>query len=168
LNTGIMGVRFLFEVLTRHGCGELALALMHQDSYPSFGHLIQRGATTLWECWGEAMHDQTDGPRSLNHPMMGGFDNWFYNTLAGIQPDIEQPGFKHFFLKPHPIPGLDWVQAHHDCPHGRIVSNWQCADGRFEWEIVVPSGSTATVTLPNVHDVRTLASGTHRITDELK
>jgi alpha-L-rhamnosidase len=155
-------------VLTRHGCGELALALMHQDSYPSFGHLIQRGATTLWECWGEAMHDQTDGPRSLNHPMMGGFDNWFYNTLAGIQPDIEQPGFKHFFLKPHPIPGLDWVQAHHDCPHGRIVSNWQCADGRFEWEIVVPSGSTATVTLPNVHDVRTLASGTHRITDELK
>ncbi len=164
LNTGIMGVRYLFEVLTRHGHGELALAIMHKDSYPSFGNLIQRGATTLWECWGEAGHDATDGPRSLNHPMMGGFDNWFYNTLAGIQPDSRQPGFKHFFLKPHPIPGLDRVHVHHDCPQGRIVSEWACTNGCFEWTVEVPLGSTATATLPYTGDVRKLQPGRHQIT----
>ena len=96
LNTGIMGVRFLFEVLTRNGHGELAMALTHQNTYPGYGNLIQRGATTLWECWGESQFSETCGPRSLNHPMMGGFDNWFYNTLAGIRPDPAHPGAHHF------------------------------------------------------------------------
>ena len=163
VTTGMMGVRFIFEVLTNHGHGELALALMHQDSYPSFGHLIERGATTLWECWGEEEHDKQDGPRSLNHPMFGGFDNWFFNTLAGIQPDIAQPGFKHFFLNPHPIPGLDSAQAHHDSPHGRIVSEWTHADGNFAWTVEVPEGTTATATLPFTGEVRTLQPGRHQM-----
>ncbi|MFO7821445.1 MAG: family 78 glycoside hydrolase catalytic domain, partial [Lentisphaeria bacterium] len=107
MNVGVMGVRVILEVLTRHGHGNLALALMHQNTYPSFGHLIERGATTLWECWGEEEHDRIHGARSLNHPFMGGYDNWFFNTLAGIRPDAKAPGFTHFFLEPRPVKGLD-------------------------------------------------------------
>ena len=77
MNVGVMGVIYILEVLSENGHGELALELMHQDSYPSFGHLIQRGATTLWECWGEAGHNGTRGPRSLNHPFMGGMITGF-------------------------------------------------------------------------------------------
>jgi alpha-L-rhamnosidase len=160
---GIMGMRYLFEVLTRHGHGDTALALLHQDSYPSFGELIRRGATTLWEYWGEPEVDQAEGPRSLNHPMMGGFDNWFYNTLAGIRPDPEQPGFRHFFLEPHPIPGLEWVRAYHDAPPGRIRSEWRLADGQFRWEIEIPAGGTATARLPFSCEHRTLGPGRHQI-----
>jgi alpha-L-rhamnosidase len=163
---GIMGLRFLFEVLARHGHGDTALALIHQNTYPSFGDLIGRNATTLWEYWGDPEVDKTHGPRSLNHPMMGGFDNWFYNTLAGIRPDIEHPGFRHYFLEPHPIPGLDWISAHYDSPQGRIVSEWQYTDRRFEWKVIVPQGSSATATLPLSCGVRELKSGTYRIVDE--
>ena len=60
---GIMGLRFLFEALTHNGHGNTALAIMHQNTYPSFGDLIKRGATTLWEYWGEPEVDKTDGPR---------------------------------------------------------------------------------------------------------
>ena len=95
--------------------------------------------------------------------MFGGFDNWFFNTLAGIQPDIAQPGFKHFFLNPHPIPGLDSAQAHHDSPHGRIVSEWTHADGNFAWTVEVPEGTTATATLPFTGEVRTLQPGRHQM-----
>lgn len=165
LTTGIMGVRFLFEVLTRHGHGDMALALMHQDTYPSFGHLISRGATTLWEHWGEKEHDTHHGPRSLNHPMMGGFDNWFYNTLAGIRADPDQPGFKHFFLAPHPIPGLDWVRCFHESPFGRIESNWEMKDGTFRWTAVVPRGTSTTVKLPFSQEVQELGPGTHSLLD---
>jgi alpha-L-rhamnosidase len=164
-NVGVMGVRFLFEVLTRRGHGDIALALMHQDSYPSFGHLIERGATTLWECWGEKEHDEKHGARSLNHPFMGGYDNWFYNTLAGIRPEAEHPGFKQFTLAPHPIPGLDWVRCHHDCRYGRIVSNWTMDSGTFEWHIEVPAGASALARLPFSGAVRALAAGTHDLTD---
>ena len=160
-SVGIMGLRYLFEVLTRYGHGELALALMHQDTCPSFGDIIRRGATTLWEYWGEEEVDNFDGPRSLSHPMMGGFDNWFYNTLAGIRPDPEQPGFKHFFLEPHPILGLDWVCGHHDCPHGRIISEWGINNDSFEWNITVPTGTTATAILPDKQEARELQPGSY-------
>ena len=158
-SVGIVGLRYLFETLTRYGHGELALALMHQDTSPSFGDLIRRGATTLWEYWGESEVDNFDGPRSLNHPMMGGFDNWFYNTLAGIRPDPEQPGFKHFFLDPHPVKELTWVRAYHDCPHGRIISEWRVANDCFEWNVTVPANTTATVTVPGEQEVRELGPG---------
>jgi len=94
---------------------------------------------------------------------MGGFDNWFYNTLAGIRPDPEQPGFRHFFLEPHPIPGLEWVRAYHDAPPGRIRSEWRLAGGQFRWEIEIPAGSTATARLPFSCEHRTLGPGRHQI-----
>jgi alpha-L-rhamnosidase len=165
LSTGIMGVRFLFEVLTRHNYGDLALALMHQNSYPSFGDLISRGATTLWECWGEKEHDKQHGARSLNHPMMGGYDNWFYNTLAGIRPDPTNPGFKHFFLAPHPISGLKWTRTYYNCPFGRITSDWSVSDGVLEWTIEVPQGTTATVSLPFTQQTKHLKPGQHKLKD---
>jgi alpha-L-rhamnosidase len=161
MNVGVMGVRFILEVLTQRGEGELALALMHQDSYPSFGHLIQRGATTLWECWGEEGHDRKHGARSLNHPFMGGYDNWFFNTLAGIRPDPGNPGFTHFFLEPHPVKGVDSLRCYHDCNHGRIESNWRIETGEFIWEVVVPEASTATATMPFGGGVVELAAGRH-------
>lgn len=162
---GIMGLRFLFEALTRNGHGDTALALMRQDTYPSFGDLIKQGATTLWEYWGEAEVDKFEGARSLNHPMMGGFDNWFYNTLAGIRPDPGHPGFKHFFLEPYPIPGLTWVRSYHDSPQGRIVSEWNCDNRHFEWNITIPRGSTATVTMPYSSRTRELGPGTVLLVD---
>jgi alpha-L-rhamnosidase len=163
MNVGVMGVRFIFEALTRNGEGELALALFHKDTYPSFGHLIQRGATTLWECWGEAGHDEKHGARSLNHPFMGGFDNFFFNTLAGIRPDPENPGFKHFFLEPHPIAGVEWVRCHHDTAYGRIESNWHIGNNEFIWSISVPPGTEATATIPYGGGAQTLSTGIHEI-----
>lgn len=148
-SVGIMGLRTLFEVLTRNGHGQVALDLFHQDTFPSFGDLIvNHGATTLWEYWGEPEVDAADGPRSLSHPMMGGFDNFFYNTLAGIRPDPTHPGFAHFVLEPHPIEGIEWVKAHHDSPHGRIASDWRIEGNRFVWNVTVPPGTRATATLP--------------------
>jgi alpha-L-rhamnosidase len=164
-NVGIMGMRYLFEVLSRNGQGDLALKLLEQNTYPSFGDLINRGATTLWEYWGEPEHDIREGARSLNHPMMGGYDNWFYNTLAGIRIDSSNPGFKHFFLEPMPVPAIQWVSAHHDSPYGRISSVWKYAGGKLEWDVVVPAGTTASARQPLSHATLHLPAGTHHFSD---
>lgn len=163
LTTGIMGLRYVFDVLSRYGHGDMALALFHQDSYPSFGDMLARGATTLWEGWGEPEHDVTHGARSLNHAMMGGFDNWFYVTLAGMKPDESQPGFRHVNLQPEPPPGLAWVRAWHMTPHGRLASAWRYAGAEFVWEVEVPAGCTATACLPFSRRVRALGAGRHEL-----
>ncbi len=164
---GIMGVAVLFEALTRHGHGELALELMHQDTYPSFGDLIARGATTLWEYWGEAEVDARHGRRSLNHPMMGGYDTWFYATLAGIRPDWDAPGFRRVRLEPHPIRGLNRVTAHHDSPHGRIVSAWRMDGDRFRWTVALPAGTRGTAVLPFSGERVTLNGGSEVVLDDV-
>ena len=161
LNVGVMGVRFVLEGLTRHGHGALALAVMRQDTYPSFGDLIGRGATTLWEYWGEAEIDATHGPRSLNHPFMGGYDNWFFNTLAGIRPDPAAPGFQHVYLEPHPVPGLKWVNGR----HRGFASHWQQDDQQFQWQVVIPEGCSATARMPFSREVVPVEAGAHELTD---
>jgi alpha-L-rhamnosidase len=167
MNVGVMGVRYILEVLTEAGHGELALKLMHQNTYPSFGHLIERGATTLWECWGEIGHDENHGARSLSHPFMGGYDNWFFESLGGIQTDTAHPGFKHFFLKPHPIAGIDWVRCEHEILQGKIESSWRVEKGVFSWNVTVPKGTQATVQLPVSGEEMTAMAGRHSYSVDL-
>ncbi len=161
---GIMGMKYLFEALTRHGYGATALALMHQDTYPSFGELIRRGATTLWEYWGEAEVDAAHGGRSLNHPMMGGYNGWFYRMLSGIRPDPENPGFQQFYAAPHPIQGLNKLHCSYRSKQGEIVSDWTNSDNVFSWRLVVPAKSAARVKLPGQTNIITATAGEHFFT----
>jgi hypothetical protein len=93
--------------------------------------------------------------------MFGDISAWMYQYLAGIVPDPENPGFKHFIIKPHPVNGLKWVRAAYTPSVGKIELAWKQSDGRFELEIEIPSATTATVIMPDSsrHDV---ASGKHR------
>jgi alpha-L-rhamnosidase len=49
LDTGIIGTKHLFDVLMNYGYGEIAYSIATQKTYPSWGYMIDRGATTLWE-----------------------------------------------------------------------------------------------------------------------
>jgi len=164
-HVGIFGLRFLFEVLARNGHAELAVELLHQDTYPSFGDLIGRGATTLWEYWGEPEVDKAHGPRSLSHPMMGGYDNWFYNSLAGIRPDEDNPGFEHFFMEPNPVPSVKWARAEYESPCGRIVSEWKYEGKILTWTVEIPKGTEATAKIPFSGGGGILKSGKYLFVD---
>ena len=148
-STGHMGTKYIYGELSRFGYGETALNMLNQQTYPGFGDLFTRGATTLWEYWGEKEIDETSsGTRSRCHPFQGGFDVWFYDGIAGINPDPDNPGFKHIILKPQPIGNLTFANARFQSVHGLIVSDWHIKDGRFIWEISVPVNTRATVYLP--------------------
>jgi len=78
----------------------------------------------------------------------GNLDAWFYQTLAGINYDRQQPGFKHIIIKPTLAGDLTWVKAHFDSPFGRIVSNWKKAGNLLTMEVTIPANTTATVYVP--------------------
>jgi len=146
--TGITGSRHLYWALGRYGHGNVAQSIFHNTTYPSIGYLFSLGATTLWECWGEPEIDEKHNPRSRNHPMQGGFDAWFYQGIAGINPDPENPGFKHIILRPQLIGNLTFARARYQSIHGLIASEWQIHEDTLEWFVSIPANTTATVYIP--------------------
>ena len=141
LATGVTGSRHLYRALSSHGYDDVALGILRKTDYPSFGYLFSLGATTLWESW------VNDGG-SLNHPMQGGFDAWFYDGIGGINPDPAAPGFKHTILRPLVVGGLESAKVSCRSLYGTISSDWTYRDGTFTWRIAVPANTTATVHVP--------------------
>lgn len=119
LTTGIFGTKYLARGLTDAGRADVAYRIVNQRT-PGWGHMLERGATTLWEHW-----EFSDNTYSHNHPMFGSVSEWFYKALAGIQPAPDAVGFNRILIKPQPVGDLRWVRATHDCVRGRISSAWE-------------------------------------------
>ncbi len=154
LDFGILGAKYTPRVLAENGHADLAYHLITQPEQPGWVHWLKQGATTLWEDW--------FGNASLNHIMYGDISAWFFQYLAGIAPDPENPGFKHVLIQPHPVPALQWARGEHTVASGTIIAAWKVNDGKFELEVTLPPEITATVILPDGRRCE-LSQGTHRL-----
>jgi alpha-L-rhamnosidase len=147
IGTGLVGGQYLMRVLTDNGRADLAYAMADQKTYPSWGYMIEHGATTIWELWNGNTADPEMNSR--NHVMLvGDLVIWLYEDLAGIKPDPAAPGFKHIIMQPHPVGDLTFVQATHRSPYGLIASDWRRNGADFDWHIAIPVNTTATVYVP--------------------
>jgi len=143
VDTGILGTRYILDVLTANGAAETAYRMATRKSYPGWGYMIAEGATTLWERWekltGHAMNSQ-------NHIMLGSVDAWFYRALAGLVP-IE-PGWKALRIKPQVLGDLSFVEARIETVLGPVASSWRKAGGTFSLEAAIPPGARGEIHLP--------------------
>ena len=139
-DVGILGAKFICHVLIDAGEAELMLKAALNPTFPSWGYMVGQGATTLWENW--------DGRASQNHHMFGDISACLYQGLAGIRPDEGKPGFRHTVFRPQFVRSLRHVNAWHDSPYGRIVSEWERRGREILWKITVPTGCTGEVILP--------------------
>lgn len=159
-STGQMGGRYLHEALGNNGFGHIAKAILNQTTYPSIGYLLERGATTFWESWGEEEIDKnSSGVRSRNHPFQAGVDDWFFKGIGGINPDPRNPGFKNIIFRTEMTGCLTWASTAYQSMYGLIKSDWKIEDGEFKWSLSVPVNSTATVYLPTTDLDDVLESG---------
>jgi len=143
LSTGIMGTKFMLDVLSREGHADVAHAIVAQPTFPGWGWMLANGATTLWEHW-----DLSQDVHSHNHPMFGSVSQWFINWLGGIQADPQAVGFDRIVIRPQPVADLQWVKCSYNSVRGRILSNWQRAEGRLTLDVTIPPNTTATVYVP--------------------
>lgn len=143
LTTGIFGTKFLLDELSRAGRSDVAARLVRQRTFPGWGHMLDNGATTLWEHW----QGGTD-TFSHNHPMFGSVSAWLYRWLGGIQPAADAVGFDRIVICPQPIAEVAWVRCSHDSVRGRITSSWKRDGARLEMEIEIPANTTALVRVP--------------------
>ena len=147
IGTGLVGGQWLNRVLTDNGRPDLAYTFATNTTYPSWGYMIGKGATTIWELWNGDTADPA--MNSGNHVMLvGDLVIWLYEDLAGIKPDPAQPGFKHIIMHPQPVGDLKFVRATHRSPYGLITSEWKMTGGAFRWRVTVPANTTATIYVP--------------------
>jgi alpha-L-rhamnosidase len=147
IGTGLIGGQWLMHTLSDHGRADLAYQLLSNKTYPSWGYMVEKGATTVWELWNGDTADPA--MNSGNHVMLvGDMAAWLYQRLAGIQSDPEAPGFRRIVMKPHPVGDLSSVTAEYRSIRGPIRSAWKIADGAFRWSITIPANTTATIYVP--------------------
>ncbi len=151
LSTGFVGAPYLPHVLSNHGQLETAYTLLNQKTWPSWLYSVTKGATTIWERWDgwtEERGFQNPEMNSFNHYAYGSIGAWLYQSVAGIEVDPANPGYKHSILRPQPSNGLTHATAKLQTGYGELASQWQQDNGKFEWTVTVPANTTATVHLP--------------------
>ncbi len=144
--TGFLGTPVLLPVLSGSGHQDVAGKLALQEGDPSWLNMVKSGFTTVTERWSN--QGVNSDMQSYNHFLFGCVAEWYFGYLAGIRPEPARPGFKHFVVQPHPIEGLDHVEAEFDSLYGTIRSRWQREGGAIRFQITVPPNTTATVLLP--------------------
>jgi alpha-L-rhamnosidase len=136
INCGIIGSRFILEVLTRFGHADLALTLATEPSCPSWGYMIesQPGPNntshdtpgTVWESW-QDLH--TVGV-SKNHPALsGGIGLWLYQ-LAGLAEE----GVPHSGLVFRPpretLQQVGSAELRLETPEGEVGLSWRYVESQ--------------------------------------
>ena len=153
---GLMGVPIFTEWCIRERQTDLMATILRQEDYPGYLNMINQGATTTWESWDCGRPGKED--RSRVHNCYNGIGIWFYQALAGIRPDPEQPGYKHFFIDQQPCEGVEWVRCTKPTQYGDI--RVEINDNVLR--LIVPEGATATL-FPGSAKERTLESGEYII-----
>lgn len=150
LKTGFLGTPWLLPALSSIGRDDLAMRLLLNDDYPSWGFEIRMGATTVWERWNGIGPDGDFGPadmNSFNHYANGAVGDWMFQHLGGLQ--IVEPGYRKSRVAPlvsHP--GLNQASASLRTPYGLLASDWRRADDGLHVSVQVPVGTEAEIVLP--------------------
>lgn len=143
LTTGIYGTKYLLDLLPRLGRPEVAAAMVNKRTFPSWGYMIEHGATTLWESW-----KKDEMWRSHNHPMFGSVNEYLVKHVGGISPAPDAVAFDKIVFRPQPTPEVTWAKASHRSVRGEIVSDWKLAGGVFTWDLVIPVGASGIAYVP--------------------
>jgi alpha-L-rhamnosidase len=148
---GIFSTKMLFDIMRENDKNEVAYTIANQRDFPSWGHMLEKGATTLWESWAFS-----DNVYSQNHPMFGSIDEWFYKSLLGI--NAAAAGFSKIIIKPQPAE-LTWAKGSYESVQGIISSDWRKEGGVFTLKVAIPVNTTAEIWLPTKENAQITEGG---------
>lgn len=155
--TGFYATAYLLPILSETGHHDIAWKLADQRTYPSWGYMVEQGATTIWELW-NSDKERPEGMNSRNHFAYGSVVAWYYGYLAGIRLMEEYPGYKKFIIAPMPAGELTYARAKVPTEYGIISSAWSLKDNTFRLETTIPGNTTALVSIP-LKDGQTIMEG---------
>ena len=138
LNSGEIGLRFLFNTLQQLGRPDLVYRMVMQEEHPSYARFVRKGETTLPEYW-------ADTGRSRNHDMMGQVMEWLYMGLLGLS---SEDGYSHMTISPLLPPDLDWVEGSYEAITGPVRIRFEQTKTQHRLEVAIPDNTRARLVLP--------------------
>jgi alpha-L-rhamnosidase len=147
LGTGFLGTPYLLEVLSNTGHSDVAYRLLLNTTYPSWGYMVQHGATTMWERWNGDKMLNDPGMNSFNHYAYGAVAEWIYRYAAGVDTVADDSGFHSINLHPNFDARLGSLDFSYESPYGTVRSSWKTSDGEAEWKITLPPNTTGRLPL---------------------
>jgi alpha-L-rhamnosidase len=152
LTTGIFATWMFFDVMRWMNKNDVAYRVVNQKTFPGWGHMLDKGATTLWESW-----DFPETGPSRNHPMFGSVDEWFYRSLLGI--NNAAPGFAAITIRPQPAGDLTRAKGSYRSIRGEIASDWKIEGDKFTLNVTVPPNVQAEIWIPSRSNGSILENG---------
>ncbi len=141
LGTGFLGTPYLLAALTDTGHLDVAFRLLQSTEYPSWGYLVDHGATTMWERWNSDQMRGDPGMNSYNHYAYGAVADWVYRYAAGIDTTPDDPGFHTIHLHPNFDRKLGSLDFSYESRYGTIHSAWNVNNDAAEWTLTIPPNS---------------------------
>lgn len=140
ITCGFLGMRVLFHVLAQNGEAELAWRMITGPDYPSYGHLIRQGATTLPE---QFLPDAERCRVSQNHHYLGDVLHWYMRYPGGLQViDCRTVEVRPCFLA-----ALDCAEASHHLPDGWVKVSWRREGSEILLTVACPPSVACTIRL---------------------
>ncbi|HTB95874.1 MAG TPA: family 78 glycoside hydrolase catalytic domain [Terracidiphilus sp.] len=159
LATGFLGTPYLLEELTKTGHADVAYHLLLNTQYPSWGYLIDHGATTTWERWnGDQMKDDPS-MNSYNHYAYGAVADWIYRYAAGVDTTPLDAGFHTVVLHPVFDGRLGSVDFSYPSSYGVIRSSWTVQGSTAQWQVTIPANTTGRLDVTGEDAVRYTLEG---------
>ena len=150
LDCGAVGTRHLLPVLSDAGRDDLAITVLTRRTRPGWGAWFENGESTLLESWDE-------DARSRNHYFLGSVSAWIQQRIGGMR--VLEPGWSRFEIAPVDDPRITRASIRHRTPLGEATVAWERGAGGWRFEVRVPAGATARITVPG--DERELSQGEH-------
>jgi len=163
MSTGFLGTANLLHALSENGRTDVAYELLLSEKNPSWLFSVNRGATTMWEHW-DSMNEQGDfwsaDMNSFNHYAYGAVYDWIYGYIGGIRVLPDGAGYTHVVLEPHTDRRLGFVRISYQTARGELSSAWEYTEDGRRFDVTVPLGTVAELTLPN-GEAHRLTEGTY-------
>ncbi len=144
LSTGFLGTPHILDALAESGQQDVAISLLLQRGYPSWGYMVEKGATTMWERWNSDTGDV--GMNSYNHYAFGAIGSFLFRRVAGI--DAVEPGFRRVRIAPIFDRRLRHSGADYQSSAGLIRTDWAYDGGRVRLDVMLPPNVTGDIVLP--------------------
>ncbi|MDD6763110.1 MAG: family 78 glycoside hydrolase catalytic domain [Clostridiales bacterium] len=152
LTTGFVGTPYLLHALSKTGNTKTAYDLLLREQYPSWLYSVNHGATTIWEHWDGIKEDGSmwsADMNSFNHYAYGAVFDWIFGVSAGIKVKDNGAGYKAITIEPNPDERLGFADTAIDTRQGKIRVMWRYMEEFIRYEIEIPNGTTADLSLPD-------------------
>lgn len=163
MTTGFVGAGYLLHALSENGHTALAYELLFREKNPSWLYAVCHGATTIWEHWNGQKEDGSfwsPDMNSFNHYAYGAVFDWIFGEAVGIKPLESAPAYREVSVSPHPDRRLGFAESSLQTRNGSIRVQWYYKGDTVYYELDIPNGMTAHLTLPSGR-TETLPAGSY-------